>query len=139
MKKFPVVFTIVVAAFSLIPFNYALAQLTNPLGTGSNNNSLYCFIFNVVGQAMVFGAVIAALFFVYSGFLFVKARGNPEELQKAKRTLLYTVIGAAILLGARVIATIIQNTINTLQGTSTQGATTCLYFYLKGIGRSLLG
>jgi hypothetical protein len=48
---------------------------------------------------------------IYCGFLFVKAIGKPEEIKKAKDALLYTVIGAAILLGAWTIAQLISDTI----------------------------
>jgi hypothetical protein len=46
--------------------------------------------------------------------LFVVSKGNPEELKKAKTTLYWTIIGALILLGAQVIAKIIENTLKTL-------------------------
>jgi len=57
------------------------------------------------------GAVIAVLFLVYAGFLFVTARGNETQLEHAKSTLLWTVIGIAILFGSMAIATGIQNTV----------------------------
>lgn len=60
------------------------------------------------------GAVAVVLSIVYAGFLFVAARGNPQELQKAKTTLYWTIIGSLILLGAQVIATIIKTTIEKL-------------------------
>lgn len=60
------------------------------------------------------GAVAVTLAIVYAGFLFVVARGNPEQLSKAKTTLYWTIIGAMILLGAQVIASVIQNSIKGL-------------------------
>lgn len=60
------------------------------------------------------GAVAVTLAIVYAGFLFVVARGNPEELNKAKNTLKWTIIGALILLGSQVIALAIENTIKTI-------------------------
>ena len=67
------------------------------------------FILNNI--VLPIGAVIAVLFLVYAGFLFVTARGSEEQLEHAKKTLLWTVIGIAILFGSTVIATGIQNTI----------------------------
>jgi len=55
-----------------------------------------------------------ALAVIYSGFLFVFARGNSEKLGKAKDALLYTLIGAAILLGSWAIAEMIQATVTGL-------------------------
>lgn len=61
------------------------------------------------------GFPIAVIFIIYSGLLFVTARGNEEELKKAKRTFTWAVIGAAILLGAEVIAIAVRELINSLQ------------------------
>ncbi|MDD5721482.1 MAG: TrbC/VirB2 family protein [Candidatus Pacebacteria bacterium] len=57
------------------------------------------------------GMPIVALAIIYCGFLFVKAQGKPTELTKAKDALLYTLIGAAILLGAWAIAKMISATV----------------------------
>lgn len=60
------------------------------------------------------GIPIIALAIIYSGFLFVFARGNSEKLTKAKDALLYTLIGAAILLGSWAIAKMISATVTGL-------------------------
>lgn len=57
------------------------------------------------------GAVVATVFLVYAGFLFVTAQGNEEKLKTAKRTFLWTVVGVLVLLGSVVIAEGIKNTI----------------------------
>lgn len=57
------------------------------------------------------GIPVVALAIIYSGFLFVFARGNTEKLGKAKTTLMYTLIGAAILFGAWAIAKLISETV----------------------------
>lgn len=57
------------------------------------------------------GIPVIALALVYSGFLFVFALGKPEELKKAKDALLYTLIGAGILLGSWAIAQLISETV----------------------------
>jgi hypothetical protein len=61
------------------------------------------------------GAVAVTLAVVYAGFLFVVAQGNPEKLNQARKTLFYTIIGALVLLGAQVIAGVIESTIKQLQ------------------------
>jgi hypothetical protein len=82
--------------------------ICNPLGTSS---TLPVFIKNILNGVLTIGIPIIALAIIYSGFLFVFARGNSEKLTHAKDTLLYTLIGAAILLGAYAIATMISSTI----------------------------
>lgn len=86
-------------------------KICNPLSGSSN---IQDFIVKVLQGALKIGIPLIALAIIYCGFLFVKARGNPEELTKAKDALLYTLIGAAVLLGAMAIATLISDTVFSL-------------------------
>jgi len=73
------------------------------------------FVQAILQVVLKIGIPVAAMFIIYSGFLFVKAQGNPEELKKAKRAFTYAVIGTAILLGSWLLAKGIESTINSLQ------------------------
>ena len=86
------------------------ATIKNPL----KFNDISIAIKNILNDVMKVGGVVAIFAFIYAGFVFVKARGKPEELNKAKTVLINTVIGVAILLGATVLANIIVGTINNL-------------------------
>lgn len=83
-------------------------HLQNPLSV----NTLQEFIKRFLEVVLTIAIPVIALFIIYAGFLFVSARGNPAQLTKAKNTLLYTVIGAAILLGAWVLASAVAETVN---------------------------
>jgi hypothetical protein len=87
--------------------------LTNPL------SSQYSSISGIVGALLnvveYIGAIACALWIIWGGFLFVKARGNPEALSEAKKTLWHAVIGTAIILGAGAILAVIQNTITAIK------------------------
>jgi len=85
-------------------------QICNPLGANGPTN-LPAFIQTFLTGVLRVGIPIVALAIIYCGFLFVKARGKSEELTKAKDALLYTLIGAAILLGSYAIATMISGTV----------------------------
>ena len=65
--------------------------------------------------AMQIGLPIAAMFIIYSGFLFVTAKGNEEDLKKAKTTFMWAIIGTLVLLGAWTIASAISGTVQTLK------------------------
>ena len=82
-------------------------KICNPI----NANTVNEFIKTILEGAIKIGIPIIALAIIYSGFLFVAARGNSEKLEKAKDALMYTLIGAAILLGAWTIAQVIAETI----------------------------
>lgn len=88
-------------------------ELPNPLGDTKSITALIGKILDIVIQI---GLPAIALAIVYTGFLFVKARGNETELTQAKTTLFWTVIGAAVILGAFVIQTAICGTITNLGG-----------------------
>lgn len=76
------------------------------------------FIKTILEFVIKIGIPIVALAIIYSGFLFVSARGKPSELETAKRSIMYTLIGAAILLGAWAIAIMISETVLDLGKTS---------------------
>ena len=51
---------------------------------------------------------------ILAGLRYVMARGNDSEIQKAHTQLTWTVVGAAVLLGAKVISMVITNTVRDL-------------------------
>lgn len=87
--------------------------ITNPLGP-NGPTSIEGFLVKVLDGAIKIGTPIVALAIIYCGFLFVKAQGNPEEITKAKEALMYTLIGAAILLGAVAISKLVVETVTTI-------------------------
>lgn len=89
-----------------------IITLVNPLG--DKVNDLPSFIYMILEIVFEIGAVVSVLAIIYVGFMFVRARGNSEELVTARRALLYTAIGIAVLLGAVLIATVIDSTITDL-------------------------
>lgn len=84
--------------------------LTNPLKAKTFSE----LVESIAKLAAEIGVPIAAIFIIYSGLLFVTARGNEEKLKSAKKTFMWAMIGAAILLGAWVIAKAISTTIQAL-------------------------
>lgn len=76
------------------------------------------FIQEILSIVVRVGLPIIVIFMMYVGFLFIKARGNDQELTKAKTAFVYAVIGAALVLGAWVISVGIANTIQGLGETS---------------------
>ena len=89
--------------------NNTIITLDNPLGNKINN--LPSFIYMILDIVFQIGAIFSVLAIIYVGFLFVSARGDPEKLKTARTAFLYTVIGIALLLGGRLIASVICSTI----------------------------
>lgn len=82
-------------------------RIQNPI----NYDTINDFIKVLLEGAIKIGIPIIAFFIIYSGYLFVTAKGDTKQLETAKNSLLYTVIGAAILLGAWSIAQIVSETV----------------------------
>mgnify|MGYP001611480126 CR=1 FL=1 len=86
-------------------------EIENPL----KSETILDLLNTLLGVVVQVGIPLIALAIVYSGFLFVKAQGNESQLSEAKKTLYWTVIGAAIVLGAFVISGVIETTITGLR------------------------
>ncbi len=89
-------------------------RLENPLD--SSFSDIPTFIAGALKVLVVIALPIIALFIVVAGFMFIKARGNPGDLSKAKENFMYVIIGALLILGAWVIATLISGTVTQLLG-----------------------
>ena len=86
-------------------------NLKNPLG---DSTEMKTFIDNVLGGVILILTPVVVIMVVYSGFLFVSAQGNTEKLKEAKKALTYTLIGAAIIIGAKGIQAVIGTTVTNL-------------------------
>jgi hypothetical protein len=65
------------------------------------------FIRNVIKVIAGLAGLVATGFFVIGGFSYITSSGNPEHLDKAKRTLLWSSIGLAIVIAAFVLSNIV--------------------------------
>lgn len=83
----------------------------NPLQGGT---SLESFLNSILAFVIRIGAIIVVFMIVFVGYKFVVARGEPGALTEARQMLLWTIVGALILLGAQAIAIGITATVNAL-------------------------
>ncbi|MDE2173184.1 MAG: hypothetical protein KGJ31_01100 [Patescibacteria group bacterium] len=97
-------------------------SLINPLSgvdcSSGNGNCLVAFLNNILDFVIRIGSIAVILMLVYVGFLFVTARGEPGKISTARQALLWTVVGALILLGAKAISLGIQATVQALSAGS---------------------
>lgn len=75
-------------------------QLCNPLQA----TSLLALVTDVLQLVVYIGSIVVVFMIIVTGFLFVAARGNPGEIEKARNALLWTVIGGLIILGSEALA-----------------------------------
>lgn len=91
------------------------AGIKNPIPSIVDIPTFIEWAMNVV---LIVGIPLLVLAIIYAGFLYVKAQGNSGELEVAHRTLLYTIIGGFLLLGAFVIANAIGKTVEEIKSTT---------------------
>lgn len=93
------------------------------IGTGASGilfenpiqaTSLQGFLQSLLQVVTMLGAIVVVFFIILAGFNYVTARGDEKKIQAATKTLTWTAVGAAVILGAQVISTAIQGTVNEL-------------------------
>ena len=88
-------------------------KFINPLGPNGPQD-IPTLLNKILDALMLFLVPIVVLFIIYAGFLFVMAQGNDAKLTKAKSVLGWTLVGAAILLGAKIITTVLSSTVTNI-------------------------
>jgi len=112
----PTVFSSVISCALFAPLLVAAATgdaaLNNPLNKAIS--TIPDFISKFLQVVVMVALPIIVLFFVYAGFKFLLAQGNENKLNEARKNLLYAVIGAILILGAWVLATLLAGTVTQL-------------------------
>ena len=72
------------------------------------------FLNKILEFVISIGTVVVVLMTVYVGYLFVSAQGAPDKIKEARNALLWTIVGALILLGSQAIAIAIKATVQAL-------------------------
>lgn len=88
--------------------------LGNPLK--AEFSSIPLFIAGALKVIVMLALPIIVLFFVIAGFKFISAQGNPSKLEEARKNFVWVVIGALLIMGAWVLATLLANTVSQLVG-----------------------
>lgn len=58
---------------------------------------------------LMVGLPLAAIMIIFAGYQFVTAQGNDQKIKDARQTFYWAIIGAAVIVGARVIAGAVVN------------------------------
>lgn len=106
-----IILAIFILVLPVLSFAQTTTTIKNPIPSVTSVNGL---IETILKGVIKIGMPILVLAIIYCGFLFVSAQGKPESIKKAKDALLYTLIGAAILLGSWAIAQLIADTVKVL-------------------------
>ncbi|MDD2823155.1 MAG: pilin [Candidatus Daviesbacteria bacterium] len=92
--------------------------VTSPVFAASADVSkIQSFIQNIIQIFVTLAGLVATAFLVWGGFRYMTSSGNPEALDGAKKTVMYSAIGLAIVLGAYVLSNIITQVATSAFGT----------------------
>ncbi len=125
LKKIIAISVLLVIVLPILTFAQAGIQGSNSSAqTGTNvtignPTSAGGTIFEVIntlfqGVVMPIAAVAVVFWIIWAGFSYITAQGIPAKVTIAHQRLLWSLIGAGILLGAAGISQVVKTTINSL-------------------------
>lgn len=85
--------------------------LINPLG----NVTIEQFFLKIIDIVLVFAMPLIVVFIMIAGFKYVTANGNTEKIRSATTALTWAIVGGLLILGAKVLLTVISGTVAALQ------------------------
>jgi hypothetical protein len=85
-----------------------LVWVSPVLADSADLSQVQSFIQSVIQALVTLAGLLAAGFFVLGGIHYITSSGNPEHLDKAKKTILFSAIGLAVAIGAFVLSSIIS-------------------------------
>jgi hypothetical protein len=85
-------------------------SLINPL----QSTTVAGFLMNIIDILLIFATPVIIFFIIYAGYLFVTARGESGQIQTARTALTWAIVGGVVIVGARLIISVIQNTVSAL-------------------------
>jgi hypothetical protein len=77
--------------------------------TTASVSNVQNFIQSVIEALAGLAGLIATGFFVLGGFHYITSSGNPEHLDRAKKTLFFSALGLCITIAAFVLSTIVTS------------------------------
>jgi len=92
----------------------------NPIaGNVATLNCVTVVVQNVIYAAFLFAGIVAVILIIYSGIKFILSGGDPKQVEGARKTLTYAIIGFIVIL----LSFAILNLISGITGVS------CIRFF----------
>ncbi len=88
-------------------------KICNPLG---NINTIEGVLDIILVSVQYIAGILSVIYIILAGLKFVMNGDKPAEIDKARKMLLYVVIGIAIIFGAQAIKYVVINTITEVGG-----------------------
>jgi predicted DNA-binding transcriptional regulator len=102
-------------SFSTLLLTFLIAA-TPAYAQSADISKIQTFIQSVIQVLVTLSGLIAAGFIVWGGVGYITSSGNPEALEKSKKTILYSAIGLILVLGAFVLSNVVSDLASTAFG-----------------------
>ncbi len=96
----------------------SLIVVTPAFAASADVTKIQTFIQSIVQVLVSLAAAISVGFFVMGGIGYITSSGNPEQLDRSKKTIMYSAVGLAVVLGAFVLSHIVSDLATTAFGTA---------------------
>ena len=96
----------------LFPLSLALTFLvlvTPAYAQSADVEKVQTFMQSIIQILVTLAGLLAAGFFVWGGVGYITSSGNPEALDRSKKTIVYSAIGLAVVLAAFVLSNIVTD------------------------------
>lgn len=103
-------------SFLFLTASVFASSTTTTTATTGNITQVQNFIQNVIQVLVTLAGLVAAGFFVVGGFGYITSSGNPEHLDRSKKTIIYSALGLAIAIAAFVLSSIVTQMATTAFG-----------------------
>jgi hypothetical protein len=80
-----------------------------PVSSPTGDTSFGALLVTVINSLLLFAGAVAVLFLIIGGFRYVVSAGNPDQVEGAKKTILYAVLGLVIIFIAFLGVQVVQN------------------------------
>jgi cytochrome bd-type quinol oxidase subunit 2 len=116
MKKILIGGMILLSLFGSVLYPLAAGAAFDPPKIDDNvttntpppTNSVENAINNVMNWFFVIVLIIAVIFLLWAGFLFITAGGDPDKVNTARQNVMYAMVGVAVAVLARGIVSLVQ-------------------------------
>ena len=87
----------------------ALAQAAAPSTVPSySGTQMLAILHNFINWLFTIFLIISVIFLIIAAFTFITAEGDPEKVTKAKKFVLYALIGVAVAVGAHGLVALVR-------------------------------
>lgn len=104
MKKL-ITFVVLITATLVAAPNVLAADVASSTEVQNVTN----FISSSVTVLIAIAGALSGAFFSWGGYGYITSMGNPESLERSKKTIMYSAVGLSITTGAFILTKIVEN------------------------------